>query len=220
MDQYNKAFSFMDANRAVSSSATSIKIVNSSQQIPTNQLNAPVESHKGDTGITPQSRPSDSVQNLKQYVKKQKQNFDIGTRDEIGAGIKIPESVKVDIDELDDSENKDQVRSLQQNDEILSDDAQPFNFQMEKIDSFMISSDSMGNTLTSLKGQRDPSEIVHQIGRSGNGEEKSKPLSHIVRRQIFNNFTEFKGATKNLLENPSIESKISSNPQIKEEKKE
>ena len=83
---------------------------------------------------------------------------------------------------------------------------------MEKYDSFMVDSEDGGlglsygssNKMNAEKKyvKRNPMDVIHDIFRgkaSQKTQEKSKPLSKIVKRQIFDNFAESGGASKNLL---------------------
>lgn len=128
-----------------------------------------------------------------------------------------------------DSEIKDRVDSLQNHDGagagvILDsrgpiaeeeagdlDNDGPYNFKMEQMDSFMDSDEGgLGLSHGSHKFRKNsgeqfknPMDVVHQVCK-GKNDGKSMPLSRMVRRQIYDNFAESSGASKNLLGNSSV----------------
>jgi hypothetical protein len=100
----------------------------------------------------------------------------------------------------------------------LDDDDKPFNFNMEKYDSFMVESeDGLGlsygsNKLRNAenKNKRNPMDLISDIFRGKPKQEndlKSRPLSKMVRRQVFDNFAETSSASRNLLSQGSVDNK-------------
>jgi len=134
-------------------------------------------------------------------------------------GIKIPASAQMDGQIIvkssekndDESEHNDHVKSLNdikkkngsspEHDLGSIEDERPFDFQLEKYDSFMVESDDsgIGMTLGSQKfgkksnERKGASPVPNQQGK------RNQPLSKYMHRQMFDRFKSIDCASKSLL---------------------